>query len=361
MTPRIPARVARPLLIAVLIASCASPDSSSSEPSPLPEPSGSATLACPGRGLVPNAGGKLEAPQVPGVGLVGWWRDKVLVSIGESNCVLDPTSGVWSDPMIPPGMYATDGRTLLSRGAGHDLVFVDEHGETKVIDLEGQPWLETWDFQGTIIPMLEGGYLLAKIPRLVTVSAGGALSEIAVLPPAALAFAGGGAPGLFAIGPLLEGDGQAAPRDVTLWDAASRRAVGTRPGIGSVIVERSQGGVFVWVAAEGRWWALLPDGSSHPASVPVPVPSESSVDRSGRLLYVDTAIGAPCDSTGNPPACRTELRDATSFDLLQAGPGPSEGPAWHGTTAAYLWRRPGNVLPVVVLLSPDGSTQFAVP
>ena len=346
-------------LSAALVWSCAPGAASPSLPA-APSPAEAAAV-CLFPGSIPNTGLKSEEPQVPGVGLVGWRQGLLLVSVSNHVCALDPATGLWSDAQVPSGQYATDGHALLAKADDHALVFVDADGASRTIDLAGRSWLPTWEFQGWIVPLMGGGFLLAGIPQLVTVSGAGDLTDHGALPSGTVSRTGGGAAELFAISIVPQDAPWSGPDNVTLWGAADRHAIIGRSGIGGVVVERARGGLFVWLASDERWWALLPDGSSHPASVPVPVPSESRIDSDGHLLYVDTALGMPCDSTGNPPTCRTELRDATSFDLLQAGPGPSEGPAWHGETAAYLWRRPGNVQAVVVLHSPGGVRQFSLP
>ena len=356
-------------LLSALVLSCAPGPSPSAPQTRAPSPTEAQGTAgpsipveqpCPVPDPLVSGAWKWEAaPEAPPVTLLGWWGDRLLFEVGDHACSLDPTDGQWLDPGLPAGIFATDGRTLLATDGDHGLVFVDASGRAMHIDLAGRPWLSDWTFQGQIISLATGGYLLGVIPELVTVSDDGIIDDQGPLPAGMLAFAGGGLSGLYAIGRSRPDSPVPAPDLLSLWDAPSGRSLATTTGIDAVVIERTGGGVFVRRHADGSWSALMPSGRMEPVSGALSPPG--LLDPTGTWLFVETYGITGCDRAAPPGSCGIELRRASDLALLRTAPGPGDAPAWKDGLAAYVERPTGNARPILVLLTADGVRLSAIP
>lgn len=250
------------------------------------------------------------AADIPSVATIGWLGDRVVVRLTRrdrlrfeySTFLVDPVSGAWEElPELKgwDGHLATDGRTILAITSGPESPWVrllapGQETISPTVTLS-QVWVGEWIAAGAPSPepLSTGGYLLAGLPSLVTVSGDGEVTATGTGVDGATLLAPTSDPDIFVLA-------FAPSSEVRLWD---RRDGGQAriPADGVVDIAPAFGHALAWLrTADGSWSSLSSDGSLAARSGPTVGGAETSISPSGRLIVAEAFF---CRAPDDYPPC----------------------------------------------------------
>src|ERR1700690_581029 len=332
------------VLASLCLVACTSttvtPSAASPSTGPISQPSATSGLPTPSTATTVPASLTTGAATL-GVALVGWRQGDLLVAIAQAptdgvtlappttNLVaLDPASNTWQHIAFilggaADGQFVTDGRGVAWIGDTGGVGLVRSDGTLAAAPALGGVSADEW-IQYRLVPLQQGGYLLADATSLDRLSSDGGRWQTQPLPAGYVALAGTSDGAWFALARQTERDregGTTLGSSVTLFNALTHTLI---PVVGDGATNPSPpvGGLLQYLF-DHAWYRVAADGHPQRIAAASTVVTDQTLSPDGSF----TAGGCPALRTLSLPVPLAVVHVGLTAILAAATVAPSASPA----------------------------------